>query len=124
MWERILLWFDGSPESAEAAHETGKLARLAGSQVHVVAPPPASGLLEPPPGRMAESMADTLDEAQQLVEAALAELRAEDIKATGEVLPRTESRGAQIVEVARKKQAALIVVGSHGGGSRLHKMVS
>ena len=123
MFERILLSVDASPDSEKALQLTRELARVHGSRVSVVhgrdvpfvAPQP-----RPAPAQV--DRWETEDEAQQLLDQALAELRDAGVEAQGRVLPGQGRIGDKILEAAETERAELIVLGSRGM-SRLEEVM-
>jgi nucleotide-binding universal stress UspA family protein len=109
MLEKLLLAVDQSEHSRKAIPATVELARAGGGVVHVLhvrelhypVPPTVRG--------------ESLQEAQQLVDGIVEELKAAGVTAEGTVRPSTGgSPAGPILEYAREMGSGLIVVGSHG----------
>jgi len=126
MLEKILLAVDASEHARRAVPAAAELARVGGGTVRVLhvrevfypVPPTVTG--------------DTPEEAQQLVDAVVAELKQAGVNAEGTVRPTTSASPAgAILEEARDAGAGMIVVGSRGRsdlgglllGSVAHKVI-
>jgi nucleotide-binding universal stress UspA family protein len=112
MLEKLLLAVDQSEHSRKAVPATVELARAGGGTVHVVH---IRELHYPVPPTV---VGDSPEEAQQLVDEVVGELRRAGVEAEGSVRPSTGgSPAGAILEQAREVDAGLIVVGSHGHSS-------
>ena len=109
MLEKLLLAVDQSEHSRKAIPAAIELARAGGGTVHVLhvrevyypVPPTVRG--------------DTAEEAQQLVDGIVEELKGAGLTADGAVRPSTGgSPAGAILEYARQVGAGMIIVGSHG----------
>jgi nucleotide-binding universal stress UspA family protein len=109
MLEKLLLAVDQSEHSRKAIPATVELARAGGGTIHVVhvrelhypVPPTVRG--------------DSPEEAQQLVDGIVEELKDAGLTAEGAVRPSTGgSPAGAILEYAREVGAGMILVGSHG----------
>jgi nucleotide-binding universal stress UspA family protein len=109
MLEKLLLAVDQSEHSRKAIPAAVELARAGGGAVHVLhvrelhypVPPTVRG--------------ESLQEAQQLVDGIVEELKAAGVTAEGAVRPSTGgSPAGPILEYAREVGTGLLVVGSHG----------
>jgi len=122
MFEKVLLSVDASEDSDKAVQLTKELARIHGSQVlvvhglDVIVNP--SGRSSPPRVEHRESKVD----AQQLVDAAVSELRDAGVEVRGQVLPGQGRLGQKILKAAAEESADLIVLGSRAM-SRLEEVV-
>jgi len=129
MFERILAGVDGSAAALRAARQAGDLARVLGAHLYVVvAFDPIPDYLGEP--YWEEAAAARLGKAQRVLEQA--------VEAIGDVpsgieTEMLEGRPAEaILEVAKNREADLIVVGTHGNhalhslllGSQSHKIIS
>jgi nucleotide-binding universal stress UspA family protein len=126
MLERMLLAVDQSGHSRKAIPAVVELVRAGGGTVHVLH---VRELHYPVPPTV---VGDTPEEAQQLVDQAVAELERAGVKAEGSVQPSTGGSPAGVIlQRARELGAGLIVVGSHGHsnlgglllGSVAHKII-
>jgi nucleotide-binding universal stress UspA family protein len=112
MLEKLLLAVDDSDHSRKAVPAAAELARAGGGTVHVLH---VREVYYPVPPRVA---GDTPQEAQQLVDEAVAELQRAGVKAEGLVRSGTgASPAGAILEHAREIDAGLVIVGSHGRSS-------
>lgn len=113
MFKKILLGVDGSDHALRAAKVAGDLARITNADLIVVTAfdPIPSYLGEP---NLQEAISARLHEANQVLE--------NGIKAVGEIKGELTSEALEgsaaevILEVARVREADLIVVGSRGLG--------
>ncbi len=115
MFERVLLSVDGSPDSEKAVRLTCQLAAVHGSVVMVVHGrdlPLVAPSGQPAPPRVERWESD--DDAQKLVDAAVAVLQGAGVDASGQVLPGQGRIGEKILEAANAIGADLIVLGSRG----------
>jgi nucleotide-binding universal stress UspA family protein len=109
MLEKILLAVDMSDHARKAVPAASELARAGGGSVHVLH---VRELYYPVPPTV---VGDTPEEAQQLVDGVVAELKQAGVEADGAVRPSTGgSPAAAILEHAREVGAGLVVVGSRG----------
>ncbi|MDQ8037051.1 MAG: universal stress protein [Pedobacter sp.] len=121
MYQRILFASDGSPASDNALKEAVKLAQ-AGAELRVltVVPDPLAHFVSPygmaydaGPVRNA-----AIESGRAALEATVAKLSAQGVKATGELLDLTETAStniaAALLEEAKSWPADLIVMGTHG----------
>lgn len=112
MFERIVLSVDQSEDSDKAVRLTRDLARIHGSRVLVVH---GSDVLVSPSGRPAPPRIEHREsesEAQQLVDAAVSELQAAGVEASGRVFAGQGQLGRKILDAADEDHADLIVLGS------------
>jgi nucleotide-binding universal stress UspA family protein len=109
MLEKLLLAVDQSEHSRKAIPAAVELARAGGGAIHVLhvrelhypVPPTVRG--------------DSPEEAQQLVDGIVEELKDAGVAAEGGVRPSTGgSPAGAILEYAREVGAGMILVGSHG----------
>jgi nucleotide-binding universal stress UspA family protein len=115
VFDLVLLSVDGSPDSDKAVGLTCQLAKVHGSQVHVVHGRDVP--LVAPSGRPAPPLVErweTDEDAQELVDAAVAQLQAAGVDVRGRVLPGQGRIGYKILETAEAEGADLIVLGSRG----------
>jgi nucleotide-binding universal stress UspA family protein len=124
--KRIFLPVDGSEHSQRAVAKTVELARLTRGEVRVF------HYQEREPSKAGTATFEATDEAANLVDAAVAELQAAEIKASGETRAGLAGEVAKaIVDEARRFDADLIVIGSRGlsdfaallVGSVAHKVI-
>ena len=109
MLEKLLLAVDQSEHSRKAIPATVELARAGGGTIHVLH---VRELYYPMPPTVTGSSAE---EAQQLVDGVVEELKGAGVTAEGAVRPSTGgSPAGAILEYAREVSAGMIVVGSHG----------
>jgi nucleotide-binding universal stress UspA family protein len=109
MLEKLLLAVDQSEHSRKAIPATVELARAGGGTVHVLH---VRELYYPVPPTVAGTSAE---EAQQLVDGIVEELKDAGVTAEGAVRPSTGgSPAGAILEYAREVSCGMIVVGSHG----------
>jgi nucleotide-binding universal stress UspA family protein len=109
MLEKLLLAVDESEHSRKAVPATIELARAGGGTVQVLH---VRELSYPVPPTVTGNSAE---EAQQLVDGIVEELRGAGVTAEGAVRPSTGgSPAGAILEYAREVSAGMIVVGSHG----------
>ena len=109
MLEELLLAVDQSEHSRKAIPATIELASAGGGTVHVLH---VRELYYPVPPTVAGTSAE---EAQQLVDGVLEELKDAGVTAEGAVRPSTGgSPAGAILEYARAMSSGMIVVGSHG----------
>ena len=109
MLEKLLLAVDQSEHSRKAIPATVELARAGGGTVHVLH---IRELYYPVPPTVTGTSAE---EAQQLVDGVVEELKGAGVTAEGAVRPSTGgSPAGAILEYARDVSAGMIVVGSHG----------
>ena len=109
MLEKLLLAVDQSEHSRKAIPATIELARAAGGTVHVLH---VRELHYPVPPTVTGTSAE---EAQQLVDGIVEELKNAGVTAEGAVRPSTGgSPAGAILEYAREVSSGMIVVGSHG----------
>ena len=107
--KRIFLPVDGSEHSRRAVAKTIELARLTRGEVRVF------HYQEREPSKAGTATFEATDEAANLVDAAVAELQAAEIKASGETRAGLAGEVAKaIVDEARRFDADLIVIGSRG----------
>src|SRR5947209_794233 len=114
MFEKILLSVDLSEDSDKAIHLTRDLARIHGSQVLVVH---GRDVLVNPSGNPAPPRVEhreSKEEAQELVNAAVSEIREAGVDVSGRVLPGQGRLGQKILKAADEDRADLIVLGSRG----------
>jgi nucleotide-binding universal stress UspA family protein len=124
MFERIVLSVDGSMDSDKAVRATADLAHLHGSRVLVVHGrdvPFVNPNVRPSIVGATERL-ETDEEAQRLVDDAVAVLRDAGVEARGRVLPGLGRIGDKILDAAEGEDANLIVLGSRGM-SRLHEVM-
>jgi nucleotide-binding universal stress UspA family protein len=132
MFDRVLLSVDGSEDSDKAVRLTCELARIHGSRVLVVHGrdvPLVAPSGQPTPPRVERWETD--EDAQRIVDAAISELRAAGIEASGQLLPGQGRIGYKILEAAESENSDLIVLGSRGMsrveelmiGSVAHKII-
>lgn len=124
--KKIFLPVDGSEHSRHAVAKTVELARLTRGEVRVF------HYQEREPSKAGTATFEATDEAAKLVDAAVAELQAAQIKASGETRAGLAGEAAKaIVDEARRFDADLIVIGSRGlsdfaallVGSVAHKVI-
>jgi nucleotide-binding universal stress UspA family protein len=109
MLEKLLLAVDQSDNSRKAVPAAVELARAGGGTVHVLHVREVFYPVRP------TVQGDTPEEAQQLVDGIVEELRGAGVTAEGSVRPSTGgSPASAILEQAREFGAGMIVVGSHG----------
>ena len=109
MLERILLAVDASEHARKAVPATIELARVGGGTVRVLN---VREVHHPPPPTV---VGDSPEEAQQLVDGVVAELKQAGVTAEGAVRPTTSASPASaILQEARDVDAGMIVVGSRG----------
>jgi nucleotide-binding universal stress UspA family protein len=109
MLEKLLLAVDQSEHSRKAIPATVELARAGGGTVHVLH---VRELYYPMPPTVTGTSAE---EAQQLVDEVVEELKGAGVTAEGAVRPSTGgSPAGAILEYAREVSTGMIVVGSHG----------
>ena len=109
MLEKLLLAVDQSEHSRKAIPAAIELARAGGGTVQVLH---VRELYYPVPPTVAGA---SPEEAQQLVDGVVEELRGAGLTAEGAVRPSTGgSPAGAILEYAREVSAGMIVVGSHG----------
>jgi len=136
MFERIVAAIDGDPDrSARVLGATRELALTKGSQVlvaHVRDVERAESVMAPA-GRA--GLTPTLhfeseETARQLVDEAVAALRERGIEAEGQVASGSGSTARELLDIARRYSANLIVVGDRGShvtdvllGSVAHRIV-
>jgi nucleotide-binding universal stress UspA family protein len=109
MLEKLLLAVDQSEHSRKAIPAVIELARAGGGTVHVLH---VRELYYPVPPTVAGT---SPEEAQQLVDGVVEELRGAGLTAEGAVRPSTGgSPAGAILEYTREVSAGMIVVGSHG----------
>jgi nucleotide-binding universal stress UspA family protein len=124
--KKIFLPVDGSEHSRRAVAKTIELARLTRGEVRVF------HYQEREPSKAGTATFEATDDAAKLVDAAVAELQAAEIKASGETRAGLAGEVAKaIVDEARRFDADLIVIGSRGlsdfaallVGSVAHKVI-
>jgi nucleotide-binding universal stress UspA family protein len=109
MLEKILLAVDMSNHSRKAVPAAAELARAGSGVVHVVH---VRELYYPVPPTV---VGDSPEEAQQLVDGVVEELKQAGVAADGAVRPSTGgSPAGAILEVAREVGAGMVVLGSRG----------
>jgi len=109
MFEKILLAVDGSEPSNRAVREAGELARRTEAQVYVL------HVKEFDRGRGLGYELENFDEATEIVDAALRELKDAGVDTFGEVERAPYGRAArEILTRAESEHADLIVMGSRG----------
>jgi nucleotide-binding universal stress UspA family protein len=109
MLERILLAVDASEHARKAVPAAIELARVGGGTVRVLHVREVHDL--PPPTVVGDSPQD----AQQLVDAVVAELQQAGVTAEGAVRPSASASPAgTILQEARDADAGMIVLGSRG----------
>lgn len=109
MLEKILLAIDMSDHTRKAIPAAAELAQAGGGSVHMVH---VRELYYPVPPTV---VGDSPEEAQQLVDGVVAELKQAGVVADGAVRPSTGGSPAEaILEQARQAGAGLLVVGSRG----------
>ena len=109
MLEKLVLAVDQSEHSRKAIPATVELARAGSGTVHVLH---VRELYYPVPPTVTGTSAE---EAQQLVDGVVEELKGAGVTAEGAVRPSTGgSPAGAILEYARQVEAGLIIVGSHG----------
>ena len=124
--KRIFLPVDGSDHSERAIAKTAELARLSGGEVRVF------HFQEREPSKAGTATFETTAEATKLVDDAIGELQAAEVRASGETRAGLSGEVAKaIVDEADRFDADLIVMGSRGLsdfealliGSVAHKVV-
>jgi nucleotide-binding universal stress UspA family protein len=124
--KKIFLPVDGSEHSRRAVAKTIELARMTRGEVRVF------HYQEREPSKAGTATFEATDEAANLVDAAVAELQAAEITASGETRAGLAGEVAKaIVDEARRFDADLIVIGSRGlsdfaallVGSVAHKVI-
>jgi nucleotide-binding universal stress UspA family protein len=112
MYERILVAIDHSPAAERVLAAARDLAGLSQGQVWVV------HVREHQAGGRAAVMAsETIDEAHQAVDAAVAELVAAGVKAQADIRYAFAGHAAsEITDSARAHDAGVIIMGSRGRG--------
>lgn len=124
--KRIFLPVDGSEHSRRAVAKTVELARLTRGEVRVF------HFQEREPSKAGTASFETTEDAAKLVDAAVAELQAAEIRASGETRAGLAGEVAKaIVDEAGRFDADLIVIGSRGlsdfaallVGSVAHKVI-
>lgn len=109
MLENLVLAVDQSQHSRKAIPATVELARAGGGSVHVLH---VRELYYPVPPTVTGT---TAEEAQELVDGVVEELKGAGVTAEGAVRPSTGgSPAGAILEYAGQVSAGMIVVGSHG----------
>lgn len=124
--KKIFLPVDGSEHSRRAVAKTIELARLTGGEVRVF------HYQEREPSRAGIATFEATEDAAKLVDAAVAELQAAGIRASGETRAGLAGEAAKaIVDEAGRFDADMIVIGSRGltdfaallVGSVAHKVI-
>jgi nucleotide-binding universal stress UspA family protein len=110
MLERILLAIDESEHARKAVPAAVELARAGGGTVHVL------HVRELAYAR-ATVVGDSPEEAQQLVDGVVEELKQAGVVAEGSVRTSTTGPARVILEHARDVEATMIVLGSRGLGA-------
>jgi nucleotide-binding universal stress UspA family protein len=109
MFERILLAVDGSEPSMRAARVAGELGGKLGAEVVVL------HIRERMAGRIRTFDLETAEEAHDLVDRTVAELKNAGVSARGEVGHGIAGYTARvIIEAAETEDAGMIVMGSRG----------
>jgi nucleotide-binding universal stress UspA family protein len=109
MLEKILLAVDMSHHARKAVPAAAELAKAGGGSVHVLH---VRELYYPVPPRV---VGDSPEEAQELVDGVVAELKQAGVEADGMVRTSTGgSPASTILEEARELGAGMVVVGSRG----------
>jgi nucleotide-binding universal stress UspA family protein len=109
MLERILLAVDASEHARKAVPAAIELARVGGGTVRVLH---VREVHYPPPPTV---VGDSPQDAQQLVDAVVAELQQAGVSAEGAVRPSASASPAgTILQEARDADAGMIVLGSRG----------
>jgi nucleotide-binding universal stress UspA family protein len=107
--KRIFLPVDGSEHSKRAVAKAAELARLSGGEVRVF------HFQEREPSKAGTATYETTAGAEELVDDAVAELKAAEVKASGETRAGLSGEQAKaIVDEASRFDAALIIMGSRG----------
>jgi len=107
--KRIFLPVDGSDHSGRAIAKTAELARLSGGEVRVF------HFQEREPSKAGTATFETTAEATKLVDDAIGELQAAEVRASGETRAGLSGEVAKaIVDEADRFDADLIVMGSRG----------
>ena len=107
--KRIFLPVDGSDHSERAIAKTAELARLSGGEVRVF------HFQEREPSKAGTATFETTAEATKLVDDAIGELQAAEVRASGETRAGLSGEVAKaIVDEADRFDADLIVMGSRG----------
>jgi nucleotide-binding universal stress UspA family protein len=111
MYERILVAIDHSPATGRVLDAARDLARLSDGQVWVV------HVREHQPGRGGVIANETIDEAHQAADAAVAGLAGAGVKAQADIrYAFLGHAAAEIADSARAHDAGVIVMGSRGRG--------
>jgi nucleotide-binding universal stress UspA family protein len=109
MFHRILLAVDGSEPSSRAAEVAGELGSKFGAEVVVL------NVREWMASRAGVYDLETMEEAQELVDRTVADLKDSGVSARGEVARGIAGHSARlIVEAAKTEDAGMIVMGSRG----------
>lgn len=109
MFEKILVAVDGSDNSKKATPVVIDIAKTRKAEVVVV------HAIEHPEPRGPVAKAETPDDAKQITETVVRELKSGGIPVRGEVVWTTPGRAANaIVDTAKEENAGLIVMGSRG----------
>lgn len=123
MFKKILVSTDGSEASLQAAEQAAALARLSGGSLHIVyvqEPYPYSHLSVSDSAGRQDYEEDARKHTANVLNNAAAEVREPGITVTTECIGNmTPAEG--IIEAARRHDADLIVIASHGrtGAARL-----
>jgi nucleotide-binding universal stress UspA family protein len=127
MFERLLIALDGSEHDRKALNAAKELAKLAEATVRVVHVREGNII-----GRAGFVAREEHDEASKLVDAAVAELAAGGVKATGTLRSSLPNLVAlEILEEAEESGASVIIMGTRGVsdlkgllvGSTTHKVL-
>lgn len=109
MFERVLLAVDGSEHSARAAKVAGEFGSKFGAEVVVL------HVRERMTGRASAFYLETVEDAHELVDQIVAELKDAGVSARGEVGHGSFGHSARvIVDAAKNEDAGIIVIGSRG----------
>ena len=129
MFEKVLVGIDGSPHAAKALSGARELATLSGAEVRVVH---VRELASVPGGRGGPIPSEGRDEAQKLVDGAVAELTSAGLNVTGAVLSGFAGHVAKVLlDEASEWGADVMVLSSRGlsdlaglvVGSTTHKVL-
>lgn len=110
MFGTIVLGYDESDHAARAARKVKALAKAGGDKVLVVHVQPLIN-----PGRGGPQVGEEREEADEVLETALADFRADGIEASGQLHRAARDQVGQIlIEAAEAAGAGLIAVGTRG----------
>jgi nucleotide-binding universal stress UspA family protein len=111
MFERIVVAIDESDVAERVIAAAQELATLSGAEVWVI------HVIEREVSKFAVSSAETTEDAQTLVDAAVQKLASADIAVHGEIGHAVYGYAAsEIISLARAHDAGVIVMGSRGRG--------